>query len=69
MTDEQIRQALTRYIKQHDGHKPAAETLNISQGYLSDILSGRRVVPDSVLAALGLERKETVSRIKSPVSR
>lgn len=69
MTDQQIRQALTRYIKEHQGHKLAAEALSISQGYLSDILSGRRVVPDSILTALNLERVTTYKRIKSANSR
>lgn len=69
MTDQQIRQALTRYIKQHQGHKLAAEALEISQGYLSDILSGRRVVPESILTALGLERRTVTTRIKSSNSR
>ncbi len=69
MTDAQIRQALVRYIKEKQGHKPASEALGISQGYLSDILSGRRPVPESVLAALSLERVTITRRVKALVSR
>jgi hypothetical protein len=69
MTDQQIKNALTRFIKGQQGHKQASIVLGISQGYLSDILSGRRVVPDSVLAAINLERVTVVKRVKSTNSR
>jgi hypothetical protein len=69
MTDQQIKNALTRFIKAHEGHKQASAVLGISQGYLSDILSGRRAVPDSILAHLNLERIVTYKRIKSANSR
>ena len=63
MTDQQIRQSLVRYIKKQNGHKLAAQALDISQGYLSDILSGRRAIPDDVLAAIGLGRRTIVYKL------
>jgi hypothetical protein len=69
MTDQQIKNALTRFIKAHEGHKQASVVLGISQGYLSDILSGRRMVPDSVLTAIGIARLITYKRVKLSNSR
>jgi hypothetical protein len=69
MTDHKIRQILAAYIIKQHGHKQAATTLGISQGYLSDILSGRRIVPDSVLNHLNMERISGVRYKKRAVSR
>jgi DNA-binding transcriptional regulator YdaS (Cro superfamily) len=69
MTDLQIRRTLDRFIKEHGSQKQAAAALKLSESYLSEILSGRRQVPHSVLSAVGLERVTITRRAKASVSR
>jgi plasmid maintenance system antidote protein VapI len=48
--------ALNEFVKKHGTQQKAADALDITQGYLSDLLRGRRDITDSVLEKLGYQR-------------
>jgi hypothetical protein len=63
MDESQVLARLTKYSKRYKNIREAAASLGISKTYMGDILRGRRPVPDSVLAAIGLERVTGYRRV------
>lgn len=56
LTETAIRVRLQKRVIDR-GYKSAfAKQVGISPQYLSDILAGKRAIPDKVLAAIGIER-------------
>ena len=53
MTLPQLIVELERLVNRCGSQKALAERLNVSQAYLSDVLSGRREPGDKILAPLG----------------
>lgn len=51
---------LRSYVAQHSTQAAAADALDISAPYLSDILAGKRGFSQRVLTGLGLRRVRTV---------
>lgn len=61
MSEEQARERLREYIRQHYGTlKPAASMLNVSIPHLSMMLSGRKKLNDRILRLIGLRRVEVL---------
>lgn len=58
MAKQQINPAerLQAFVAKYPTQRAAAEALEISGPYLSDLLSGRREISDAILARLGLGR-------------
>jgi transcriptional regulator with XRE-family HTH domain len=56
---------LRRRLKGKTQLELAAE-LGVTAAHISDILSGRRAIGDTMLAALGLERVTVIRPIKKP---
>jgi plasmid maintenance system antidote protein VapI len=58
MAKQQINPAerLQAFVAKYPTQRSAAEALEISGPYLSDLLSGRREISDAILARLGLGR-------------
>lgn len=54
---------LRRFVAEHGTQHAAAQALNVTDAYLSDILNGRRGLSDTMLDKLGLA-KEIVIRKK-----
>lgn len=65
LTEEKLLTLLNRYVSKHKTKQDAARALAISAPYLSDILSGRRPVPDSVLSAIQVKRVVTYRKEKT----
>jgi hypothetical protein len=59
MPTEEIRQDLVAYARRFPAVKDAAASLNISEGYLSNMLNGYYPVSKPVARRLGWERQET----------
>ena len=49
-------QALRAWVARFPSQKQAAEALQVSQPYLSDLVNARRDVPDRMLERIGLRK-------------
>ena len=54
---------LKRIVKECGTQRAAASLLGISQALLSDLLFGRRGFSDAMLEKMGLEKRETFTRV------
>lgn len=63
MTLPQLIIELEHLVNRCGSQKALAERLNVSQAYLSDVLSGRREPGDKILAPLGLTRVVTYQKM------
>lgn len=54
---------LQAVVARHASQREAAETLDISQAYLNDLLQGNRKFSDAILEKLGLARVTTVVKL------
>lgn len=58
MKSEQLQPvaALKAFVTRHGSQTRAGRALGVTQGYVSDLLNGRRDFSDSMLRKLGLKR-------------
>lgn len=59
LTDSALRARLLARVIAHGQKAAFAKAVGISPQYLSDILAGKRAIPDKVLHAIGVERVTT----------
>lgn len=57
-TQARVTELLRDFIEKAGGQAPAAEAIGISQGYLSDILSGKRGAGQKLIRGLGKHRPD-----------
>lgn len=50
------KDVLAHFVRRYETQRAAAEALNISQPYLSDLLKGHRQMSQTMLDKLGLRR-------------
>jgi len=55
LTEQQVISQLRAAASQAGSQRAYAETIGVSEAYLSDVLAGRRTPGPKVLTALGLE--------------
>jgi predicted transcriptional regulator len=54
---------LKRLVREAGSQRAACALLGVSQAYVSDLLHGRRTFSDAVLLKMGLEKRETFTRV------
>lgn len=57
MTRDTVVKKLLAVIQEKGTGKAAAESLGVSQQYLTDVIKGRRDPGDKILSALGLQSR------------
>lgn len=62
LTDKELRAALRTSIAASGGQAKWAAEANVSQSYVSDVLSGRRDPGETICRALGYERQQVYVR-------
>nr|WP_295884162.1 helix-turn-helix transcriptional regulator [uncultured Devosia sp.] len=63
-SEAQVHFLLTKFIEDHGGIRKAAEAMNLSKSYLSDVINSHRPPSKKVIAALGLSRSIKKSFVK-----
>ena len=56
LTETDIRVRLEKRVFECGSQSAFAKSLGVTPQYVSDILAGKRAIPDKVLAAIGVER-------------
>jgi hypothetical protein len=56
---------LKRLVTEAGNQRGAAARLGVTQAFVSDLLLGRRGFSPKVLARMGLEKRETFTRVKA----
>lgn len=56
MTEAEARRLLDTAIKAYGTRAAFAKKVKLSPGYVSDVMNGRRNIPDKLLKVVGLKR-------------